>query len=76
KADVEALRAELKGDLHDSRVETISLRGQVDALAERMQSTADQVRTEFHRDMRVHTLVLVGTIVTLNGMLASAARIF
>ena len=35
-----------------------------------------ELQAELHRDLRVHTLVLVGTIVGVNGLLLGAARIF
>ena len=77
RVDIEALRTATKADIEGLRAATTTeFAHQGETLGLRIQQTADQVRAEFHGVMRQHTIVLVGTIVVLNGMLASAARIF
>lgn len=47
-----------------------------DAMRQEMRAGFAEVRAEFRDDLRTHTLVLVGAMVTIAGLTASAARIF
>lgn len=77
KDDIEALRLATKADIEGLRAATkADIEHVGTTLGLQVELATEQVRSEFNKALRTHTLVLVGTIVTLNAMLASAARIF
>ena len=74
KADIDHLREvmDLRFEAVNQRFETVNQRFETVATKEMVLD----LKAELHREMRVHTLVLVGTIVSVNGLLLGAARIF
>ena len=80
KADIEQLRVETKAEFRSVRADIEALgettkaefAHQQETVGMRVEILAHQVRGEFHKVVRQHTVVLFGAMVAL----ASAARIF